>query len=57
LVNGSGTNKKVKCVDTGEIFDSIVQVALKHKQHSSNVSRYYIDGKRKLGGFTYEKIN
>lgn len=57
VINGSGMNKKVLCVETGEIFDSIVQVALKHKQHASNVSRYYIDGKRKLQGFTYEKID
>jgi len=57
LVNGSGMNKKVKCVETGEVFDSIVQVAKKHNQHASNVSRYYIDGKRKLNGYTYEKIN
>lgn len=55
--NGSGMNKKVLCVETGEIFDSIVQVAKLHNQHASNVSRYYIDGKRKLNGFTYEKIN
>ena len=51
------TNKKVKCIETGEIFDSIVQVGKKHNQCASNVSRYYIDGKRKLGGYTYEKIN
>lgn len=57
LKNGSGMNKKVKCIETGEIFDSIVQVAKKHNQHSSNVSRYYIDAKRKLDGYTYEKIN
>lgn len=57
LINGSGMNKKVLCVETGEIFDSIVQVGIKHNQHASNVSRYYIDGKRKLQGFTYEKIN
>jgi hypothetical protein len=57
LRKGSGMNKKVKCLETGEIFDSIVQVAKKHKQHASNVSRYYIDGKRKLNGFTYEKID
>jgi len=57
LKNGSSTNKKVLCVETGEIFDSIVQVGKKHNQHSSNVSRYYIDGKRKLDGYTYEKIN
>lgn len=56
LRNGSPMNKKVKCIETGEIFDSIVQVGLKHNQHSSNVSRYYIDGKRKLDGYTYEKI-
>ena len=56
-LNGSGMNKKVLCVETGEIFDSIVQVAKLNKQHASNVSRYYIDGKRKLNGFTYEKIN
>lgn len=57
LINGSGMNKKVKCIETGELFDSIVQVAKKHGQHSGNVSRYYIDGKRKLDGFTYEKID
>lgn len=57
LKNGSSTNKKVKCIETGEIFDSIVTVAKKHNQHASNVSRYYIDGKRKLEGYTYEKIN
>lgn len=57
LRNGSGMNKKVKCIETGEEFDSIVQVAKKHNQHASNVSRYYIDGKRKLDGYTYEKIN
>ena len=57
LRNGSGMNKKVKCIETGEVFDSIVQVAKKHGQHASNVSRYYIDGGRKLDGFTYEKIN
>jgi hypothetical protein len=57
LRNGSGMNKKVRCVETGEEFHSIVQVAKKHKQHASNVSRYYIDGKRKLDGYTYEKIN
>lgn len=57
LISGSGMNKKVICVETGEVFDSIVQVAKKHNQHASNVSRYYIDGKRKLEGFTYEKIN
>lgn len=57
LKNGSGMNKKVKCIETGEIFDSIVQVGKKHNQHASNVSRYYIDGKRKLEGYTYEKIN
>jgi len=56
-LNGSGMNKKVKCIETGEVFDSIVQVAKLHNQHASNVSRYYIDGKRKLNGFTYEKIN
>lgn len=55
--NGSGMNKKVLCVETGEVFESIVQVAKKHKQHASNVSRYYIDGYRKLNGFTYEKID
>lgn len=55
--NGSGMNKKVLCKETGEIFDSIVQVAKINNQHSSNVSRYYIDGKRKLNGFTYEKID
>lgn len=53
---GSGMNKRVKCVETGEIFKSITEVAKKHNQHPSNVSRYYIDGKRKLQGFTYEKI-
>jgi predicted DNA-binding protein YlxM (UPF0122 family) len=57
LKNGSGMNKKVKCLETGEVFDSIIQVAKKHNQHASNVSRYYIDGKRKLNGFTYEKID
>jgi len=57
LRNGSGMNKKIKCVETGEIFDSIVQVGKKHNQHASNVSRYYIDGKRKLDGYTYEKID
>lgn len=57
LRNGSGMNKKVICIETGEIFDSIVQVAKRNNQHPSNVSRYYIDGKRKLNGFTYEKIN
>lgn len=57
LINGSGMNKKVLCLETGEIFDSIVQVGKKHNQHASNVSRYYIDGKRKLNGYTYEKIN
>lgn len=55
--NGSGMNKRVKCIETGEIFDSIVQVAKRNNQHASNVSRYYIDGKRKLNGLTYEKIN
>jgi hypothetical protein len=55
--NGSGMNKKVICVETKEIFNSIVEVAKLHNQHASNVSRYYIDGKRKLNGFTYEKIN
>lgn len=55
--NGSGMNKKVICIETREIFDSIVQVAKIHNQHASNVSRYYIDGKRKLNGYTYEKIN
>lgn len=55
--NGSPTNKKVLCIETGEIFDSIVQVAKIHHQHASNVSRYYIDQKRKLNGFTYEKIS
>jgi hypothetical protein len=55
--NGSGMNKKVRCIETNEVFDSIKQVAIKHNQHASNVSRYYIDGKRKLNGFTYEKIN
>ena len=49
--------KNVKCIEIGEIFDSIVQVGKKHNQYASNVSRYYIDGKRKLGGYTYEKIN
>lgn len=57
IINGSGMNKQVKCIETGEIFDSIVQVGLKHNQHASNVSRYYIDGKRKLQGYTYEKID
>ena len=57
LLNGSGMNKKVICIETGEIFQSIQQVAKKHGQHASNVSRYYIDGKRKLNGYTYEKIN
>lgn len=57
LINGSGMNRKVRCVDTGEVFDSISEVARNHKQHPSNVSRYYIDGKRKLDGLTYEKIN
>ena len=56
-VNGSGMNRKVVCVETKEVFDSIVQVAKRHNQHASNVSRYYIDGKRKLNGFTYEKCN
>lgn len=56
LKNGSSTNKKVRCVETGEVFHSIVQVAKKHNQHSSNVSRYYIDAGRKLDGYTYEKI-
>ena len=55
--NGSKMNKRVKCIETGEIFDSIIQVAKIHNQHASNVSRYYIDAKRKLNGFTYEKIN
>lgn len=55
--NGSPTNKKVICLETGEIFPSIKKLADKHNQHSSNVSRYYIDGKRKLNGFTYEKID
>ena len=50
-------NKGVRCVETGEIFDSIAQVGRKHNQYPSNVSRYYIDGKRKLDGYTYEKIN
>ena len=54
---GSGMNKKVKCVETGELFDSIALVAKKHNQYASNVSRYYIDQKRKLDGYTYEKIN
>ena len=54
--NGSGMNKKVKCIETGFVFDSIIQVANKHNQHASNVSRYYIDGKRKLNGYTYVKI-
>ena len=54
---GLGMNKRVKCMETGEIFNSIAQVAKKHNQHASNVSRYYIDGCRKLEGFTYEKID
>jgi|GEM_PF-2982045 predicted DNA-binding protein YlxM (UPF0122 family) len=56
LINGSGMNRKVRCIESGEVFDSIVQVAKKHNQHASNVSRYYIDGNRKLEGSTYEKI-
>jgi hypothetical protein len=43
-------------IESAEVFDSIVQVAKKHNQHASNVSRYYIDGGRKLNGYTYEKI-
>lgn len=54
---GSAMNKKVKCVETGEVFHSISELARIHNQHPSNVSRYYIDGNRKLDGFTYEKIN
>ena len=57
LRNGSGMNKRVKCVETGETFDSISIVAKLNNQHQSNVSRYYIDGKRKLNGYTYEKID
>ena len=55
--NGNGMNKRVICVETKEIFDSISIVAKKNNQHPSNVSKYYIDGKRKLNGYTYEKIN
>lgn len=57
LINGSGMNKKVRCIETGKEFHSIAQVARNHNQHPSNVSRYYIDGNRKLDGFTYEKTN
>lgn len=53
----NGMSKRVLCVETKEIFNSIAEVAQKHNQHPSNVSKYYIDGKRKLNGFTYEKID
>ena len=54
---GSGMNKKVKCVETGEEFHSIKHLADVLGHHASNISRYYIDGRRKLNGLTYEKIN
>lgn len=53
----NGMSKRVVCVETGEIFNSIVELAKKHNQHASNVSRYYIDGKRRLNGYIYEKID
>lgn len=56
LIQGSGMNKKVQCLETGEIFPSIKNLADLLGHHASNISRYYIDGKRKLNGLTYEKI-
>tara|TARA_R110002049_G_scaffold4063_2_gene29295 strand:- start:6561 stop:7109 length:549 start_codon:yes stop_codon:yes gene_type:complete len=53
----NGMCKKVICVETKEIFNSINELAKKHNQYPSNVSRYYIDGKRKLNGYTYERID
>lgn len=54
---GSGMNKRVICVETGEEFHSIECLSKMLGHHASNISRYYIDGKRKLKGLTYEKID
>lgn len=53
---GSGMNKKVVCVETGVVYNSIVQLSKIVGKSPSNVSSYYIDGKRKINGLTYEKI-
>jgi len=50
-------NKKVRCIETGEEFHSIKYLSELLGHHASNISRYYIDGKRKLNGLTYEKID
>lgn len=54
---GYPTNRKVICVETGEIFHSIAYLSKIVGKHQSNVSKYYIDGGRKINGYTYEKIN
>lgn len=55
IMNGSGMNRKVRCIENGNTYDSISHLAREVGQHASNVSRYYIDAKRKLNGLTYEK--
>lgn len=56
LKNGSGMNKKVRCIETGEVFNSISELARLLGHHQSNISRYYIKEGRRLNGKTYEKI-
>ena len=37
-MNGKKSGKKVICVETGEIFESIAVAAQKHNLHRANVS-------------------
>ena len=37
-MNGKKSSKKVKCVETGEVFDSITDASVKHNVHRANIS-------------------
>lgn len=46
---------KVKCVETGEIYDTVSEAASAFNSYSGNISRSIKKG-YKIGGYTFEKV-
>ena len=52
---GKSNSKKVKCIDTGEIFDSIKDAAIKYNRNYTNLGRA-IKNNKKFAGYYWEYV-
>lgn len=53
IIGRKSNGRKIKCIETGEIFNSIVEASGKTKIHRGNISHVLNGRNKKAGGFTW----